>query len=128
MKTVERKKGSGVYLIKCPGCNEIHSLATTTTQSNGARWGFNGSTERPTFSPSYLLRSGHYVPGYTHDHCWCTYNREHPEDKGPECVVCHSFIRDGEIQFLGDCTHHLKGQTVPLPELDEEFIDIHTID
>lgn len=30
-------------------------------------------------------------------------------------AVCHSFIRDGQIQFLSDCTHALAGQTVPLP-------------
>jgi hypothetical protein len=30
--------------------------------------------------------------------------------------VCHSFVRDGQIQFLGDCTHALKGQTVERPE------------
>ncbi len=28
--------------------------------------------------------------------------------------VCHSFVTDGQIQFLGDCTHKLAGQTVPL--------------
>src|SRR5436309_254590 len=28
--------------------------------------------------------------------------------------VCHSFVRDGLIEFLGDCTHPLAGRTVPL--------------
>ena len=27
---------------------------------------------------------------------------------------CHSFVTDGKIRFLGDSTHKLKGQTVPL--------------
>jgi len=31
-------------------------------------------------------------------------------------VVCHSFVTDGRIQFLGDCTHTLAGQTVDLPD------------
>ena len=31
-------------------------------------------------------------------------------------TVCHSFVTDGRIQFLGDCTHSLAGQTVDLPE------------
>jgi hypothetical protein len=31
-------------------------------------------------------------------------------------VVCHSFVTDGRIQFLEDCTHELAGQTVDLPE------------
>lgn len=29
---------------------------------------------------------------------------------------CHSFVVDGQMQFLGDCTHALAGQTVPIPE------------
>jgi hypothetical protein len=29
--------------------------------------------------------------------------------------VCHVFIKAGMIQFLGDCTHALAGQTVPIP-------------
>lgn len=30
--------------------------------------------------------------------------------------VCHCFVADGAMQFLGDCTHALAGQTVPIPE------------
>lgn len=32
--------------------------------------------------------------------------------------VCHSFIRDGRIEFLSDCTHALAGQTVDLPDIE----------
>lgn len=32
----------------------------------------------------------------------------------PDSFVCHSFVFDGEIRFLGDCTHALAGKTVPL--------------
>ena len=40
---------------------------------------------------------------------------------GPEqtAVVCHSFVRAGQIEFLGDCTHEFAGQTVPMPR-DED--------
>jgi len=31
-------------------------------------------------------------------------------------VRCHSYVTDGRIQFLNDCTHDLAGQTVDLPE------------
>lgn len=31
-------------------------------------------------------------------------------------TVCHSFVTDGNIQFLDDCTHELKGKTVPLED------------
>ncbi len=30
-------------------------------------------------------------------------------------TVCHSFLTDGRIQFLDDCTHAMAGQTVDLP-------------
>jgi hypothetical protein len=34
---------------------------------------------------------------------------------------CHSFITDGKIEFLSDCTHSLAGQTVELkPVLEDE--------
>jgi hypothetical protein len=64
--------------------------------------------------------NGHYIawhaPG---DPCWCTYDTEHPDAPSPfTCQRCHSFLVDGQIQFLGDCTHALAGQTVPLPEIE----------
>lgn len=34
--------------------------------------------------------------------------------------VCHSFIKDGKIQFLGDCTHALANQTVDLPDWEQD--------
>ena len=30
--------------------------------------------------------------------------------------VCHSFIKDGNIQYLNDCTHKLAGQTIEIPD------------
>lgn len=36
----------------------------------------------------------------------------------PTPKICHSFITDGEIQFLNDCTHKLAGHTVDLLEWD----------
>lgn len=35
-------------------------------------------------------------------------------------MICHSFVTGGSIQFLGDCTHKLAGQTVPLPDRGDE--------
>jgi hypothetical protein len=58
-------------------------------------WSWNGNLERPTFAPS--IRVG-----------W-----DHGEERTP--VVCHSFVRDGRIEFLADSTHALAGQTVELP-------------
>lgn len=92
----------------CPGCEEVHRVVLGT-------WTFNGDFDKPTFSPSVLVTCGHYVTGFEKEACWCTYNREHPEDPAPfVCYQCHSFVVDGTIQFLGDCTHALAGQTVQL--------------
>lgn len=51
---------------------------------------FNGDVDRPTITPS-LLQSNPQ-----------NYHR------------CHSYITQGKIQFLPDCWHNLKGQTVDL--------------
>lgn len=101
----------------CPGCDEPHNV-------NAIGWNWDGNVERPTFSPSILIRSGHYARHFNpaNDVCWCTYNREHPEDAAPfTCRVCHSFVKEGRVQFLGDCTHALAGQTVDLPDLPEHM-------
>lgn len=115
-------------LFECPGCSQGHMTPVdwcpTGTQpsphaAGRARWGFNGKLELPTLSPSILMRTGHHAPGHT-GACWCTWNEQHPEpeDSAPfTCLICHSFVRDGRIQFLGDCTHALAGQTVDLPEV-----------
>lgn len=84
----------------------------------GRGWKFNGDYEQPTFSPSILVRSGHYAahfkPG---DSCWCTYNAEHPDPTNSlrfKCEQCHSFVTNGQIEFLTDSSHALAGQTVQL--------------
>jgi hypothetical protein len=58
------------------------------------RWEFNGDLDRPTFRPSLRVFG----------------------KKGE--TLCHSFVVDGRIQFLDDCAHNLKGQTVDLPEIE----------
>ncbi len=77
----------------CPGCNQAHGVRIA-----GGRpcWGWDGNAEAPTFTPSVLVT----MP-------WRN-------------MVCHSFVRAGMIEFLGDCTHALKGQTVPLPDWPAE--------
>lgn len=77
----------------CPGCQGAHGIQFG--EGDGPRWGWNGSAESPTFTPSVLVR------------------RQFGEAMVEE--VCHSFVVDGQIQFLSDCTHALAGQTVPIP-------------
>lgn len=81
----------------CPGCKSAHSICTA---GGSPSWTWDGNVDAPTFSPSINVR----------------YNFK-PEDGGPD--ICHSFVRGGMIEFLGDCTHALVGQTVPLPDWPE---------
>ena len=110
-----REQDDAAWLaFHCPGCECDHHVQVGGA---GAVWIWNGDAERPTLSPSILIRTGHHIPGHTGG-CWCTYNAEHPDDPSPfTCSVCHSFVVDGRMQFLGDSTHTLAGRTVDLPVL-----------
>lgn len=111
-----RSVEGGRLMFHCPGCDEPHMIRVG--DGTGPGWTYNDNPAAPTFTPSVLVRSGHHVPGHTGE-CWCTWESEDGEKSGFGCYVCHSFVTDGRIQFLGDCTHALAGQTVDLPPLDE---------
>lgn len=102
----------------CPGCDEMHHIPVADQYNPGINWGYNGNPAAPTFTPSILVRSGHYVPGRRPgDGCYCTWDKKEQEEFADlKCSVCHSFVTDGRIRFLNDCTHALAGQTVDLPE------------
>lgn len=101
----------------CPGCGNGHEFRVDANKNSqnfaaGANngWPFNGDTAKPTFYPSMLVRGT--VP-LTDDEV----KRVMAGEKiVPQPMTCHSFVKDGEIQFLGDCTHKLKGLTVPLED------------
>lgn len=78
-------EGQKLYFFHCPGCQRSHGFHVP-------RWSWNGSFEKPTFTPSLLCDS------------------DTPERR------CHSFVTDGRIQFLTDCHHALAGRTVDLPD------------
>jgi hypothetical protein len=109
-----RRAGGGLTFW-CPGCDEPHHVTSG--------WTFDGNADRPTFSPSVLVTSGHYIAGHQGP-CWCDYNREHADAPAPfKCYRCHTFVRGGRIEFLSDCTHALAGQTVDLPDLPAHMRD-----
>lgn len=86
----------GMYVFECPGCGCLHFFQTgQPSKLTNIIWGFNGNMDKPTVTPSILVTS-----------TW----------QGKE-TRCHSFIKDGHIQFLNDCTHELKGQTIELTDL-----------
>lgn len=101
------RRVEGGYFFHCPGCNTFHAVAVDRPLANGACWSFNGDLERPTFNPSLSIKTGRAVdPNFV------------PEPGDPP-EHCHSFVRDGSIEFCGDSTHALAGQTVPLPAWPE---------
>ena len=111
-----RDEEDGQYSFMCLGCGHRHHIATQEPFENGAIWSWNGSMDRPTFQPSYLCTGDKWTPPVTPEN--------HAEFKAAPWqqtrmpYVCHSFIAEGRIQYLSDCTHEFSGQTVDLPEMD----------
>lgn len=82
--------------INIPGPSGILTLPVILSGSRAGTncWSWNGSTDKPTLKPSVLTK-GHS-------------NR----------FRCHSWINDGQAQFLSDCSHEHVGQTVDLLEVE----------
>ncbi len=120
LSPILRNAQHGVLLWWCPGCNGPHSIRASIRgqavatpdpsdpdwtppqeyyEARDGAWSWNGSATRPTFMPSVLV----------------TYNGADAGHAGAPPAVCHSFVVDGQMQMLGDCTHALAGQTVPIP-------------
>jgi len=94
----------------CPGCEEYHHIYT-----DPRGWAFNGDYDKPTFHPSVLVTGGHYARGWEGPKCWCTYNAD-PNNIPThfKCVRCHSWVKDGKIEYLSDSSHALAGKTVDM--------------
>jgi hypothetical protein len=95
--------GGDQILFWCPGCDHPHAVSTKL-------WAFNGDYEKPTFSPSVLVHpSKRFIDE----------DLDMPELVAPGNITmsprCHSFVNQGRIEFLGDSTHELAGQTVDIP-------------
>lgn len=84
------------HVFFCEGCGCGHGFNVNPDRGKPT-WTYNNDAERPTVQPSILVRSGNA--------------------QGP--TVCHSFITNGQIQYLTDCTHTLAGQTIDLTDFDE---------
>ncbi len=72
----------------CPGCECGHWFKTSAPEPT---WTWNGSMENPTVQPSIRTQGK---------------------------IMCHVYLTDGRIQFLGDCGHALAGKTVPMVDWD----------
>lgn len=100
MKVLKTDAGYGpgidTLMFHCPGCKSAHMVTVNGGRNGkGATWQWNQDIEKPTLSPSIGV------------------SMENAESR------CHSFVRDGKIQFLSDCFHELKGQTVDLPDWED---------
>lgn len=92
-----------VIVLWCPGCEIVdpdshrygglHWLPI----SGKKKWTWNGDLTKVTLSPSILT----------------TMKRDNKKFR------CHSFLRSGVWQFLGDCTHELKNLEVPMVPLPD---------
>jgi hypothetical protein len=80
--------GQHLYVFHCPGCGYGHPFHVP-------RWTWNGSFDKPTFTPSLMVNGG------------------------DPARRCHSNVTDGRITFHPDSGHALAGQTIDLPECEE---------
>lgn len=87
-----RVANDGMVFFWCSGCKTYHGLYVDKTKP--VNWDFNGDYDKPTFRPSVLVTN-------------------------PQGLRCHSFVTDGNIQYLDDCSHNLKGQTIELECAEE---------
>lgn len=84
---------SGHVSYWCPACDSMYSVPAEY-------WNWNKDVDKPTLSPSVRMTT-----------------RPFPEGTGQvEC--CHYHVREGFIEYCGDCTHSITGQKVELPDLD----------
>lgn len=92
-----KEYGPTAVMFWCPGCDGPHAVGI---HPPGPQWTWNGSDTAPTFTPSVLA----------------TYDGADADTPDGIPSRCHSYVTDGRIQFLADCSHQLVGQTVDLPD------------
>lgn len=89
---MKAKRTNGNLWFYCPACEDAHRV---TIEPAPNPWGWNGSTDKPTITPSVRVR--------------------YPREGLPD-VICHFHVVDGEVRYAGDSTHALAGQNVLLPD------------
>lgn len=87
-------KGQASALMYMPGL-PMHILIRLT--GDHPCWEWNGDATNPTFSPSILTQL--------------------PWGEDQHQIRNHVFVKNGMIQYLGDCTHEYAGKTMELPRL-----------
>lgn len=89
----------GKFAFFCPGCDGYHLFYTVKIGDNSVH-SLKGTMAAPTIYPSVLIK----------------------EEKRNGIPRCHSFVTNGFIEYLSDCTHELVGQTIKLPPVDSDVL------
>lgn len=106
------RRGTDGYFHYCPACKEAHRLPDS--------WQFNGNLEVPTFTPSF--RHEGFITEKDSTGKWTgAWVRDGNGNTIP--FVCHYIITNGQISYCGDCTHEMRGQVIPLPDLPDYLRD-----
>lgn len=111
--------------IWCPGCKSLKMLPINGTSDKRPNWQFDGNLEKPTLSPS--IKTSYYMMSDEGEAA-----AERGDAPGPDGryhgheYVCHSFLKAGRWEFLSDCTHELKSQTVDMQPLPVPPPDLST--
>ena len=108
MRAGKMRRSNHHYIHWCPACERGHAIQVGA--ASGPNWSFDGDVNRPTFSPSVLIRYN----GADAD------TRRDDAGRAPS-AVCHYFLTGGVINYLGDCSHELRGTSVELSEFPEDY-------
>lgn len=101
LKPLRYSNGEVRLTFWCAGCNCRHVVRIVSEGGGDVGcWGWNGDMLNPTFTPSIKVE-------------WFWGQKQEPR-------VCHSFVEDGNIRYLGDCTHEFAGQTFRLPLINDD--------
>jgi hypothetical protein len=106
------KASNGRLLFYCPGCKCHHGVTDS--------WQFNNDFNNPTFSPSILVRSTMMTEKGEADYeAWRTAGCPKTNEVFEHVpTVCHSFVTNGKIQYLSDCTHELAAHIIEMVDMD----------
>jgi hypothetical protein len=110
MGPVVRTSETSLWLW-CPACDDAHRISINTDNS----WNWNGNEVLPTIEPSILV-TGVQWPESSPFH-----KSNHSAVLPGDPIRCHSFVRNGQWQYLTDSTHSMAEQIVEMIDLPEWF-------
>lgn len=88
----------------CPACNDLHWISVDRPDWSG--WTWDKDEDKPTFYPSVRVWRDYVMAG------------KRIQD------VCHFYIRRGQIEYLHDCSHRMRGKTVDMVPIPRDTIPL----